>query len=291
MRTNVPSMVAGFLCHTGERDPEVLFQSFAHYLLTSSDAWTLPVPLEKIRRHHGFQCHGRALLNRGMLLGQNIFVNSDDPATVQRFTEAHEMMESLCATLRSETPSRLPTHVERSFDRYKERWCDSGAAALLMPAALVYPEVSARGMSLTAGRYFAQRWQTSLTATMRRMLDVDMEACIFALLQEGHRKREVIPSRVGQGVLWGEREHWDPPAQLRVMRWWRSPQTTSRLCHNESFLRDLSIYQTLADGVTGVVRVGRDRLDLEKIQGEYDTESLLIHIEAKATVMTLLHLA
>ncbi len=102
MRTNVPSMVAGFLCHTGERDPEVLFQSFAHYLLTSSDAWTLPVPLEKIRRHHGFQCHGRALLNRGMLLGQNIFVNSDDPAYFggylnENFVQTFEALPALTA--------------------------------------------------------------------------------------------------------------------------------------------------------------------------------------------------
>jgi hypothetical protein len=282
--------VHAFLCQVDTADPETLFSLYARYLLDSSGAWALPVPLDRIRTHHGFHRRSAPLPQRGFLLDDTIFINSDDPLVVQRFSEAHELMESLAAALASEASSRLPSDVRVKFRRDKERWCEQGAAELLLPSELVFPLVPSVGLTLAESQKLSRLCQTSLTATIRRMLDADVEPCIFALLKEGYKKSQLVPSQVGQGVLWGRPEDWDPAAELRVWKRWCSKQTQIFLCLNESFSRDTSIYQTLSAGVVGEIRCAHELLDLEHIQGRYHTESMLVIIDHSAVVMTLIHL-
>ena len=113
-----------------------MFREYARYLLRSSDACKLPISLESIRKQHGFQWHTVPISQRGFLIGDAIYVNSDDQLTVQRFTEAHELMELLVLALRSETPSRIETKAWPKFEKDKEQWCEQGAAELLMPERL-----------------------------------------------------------------------------------------------------------------------------------------------------------
>lgn len=145
--------VAGdFLRQTGETEPNSLFTAYAEHLLSSAAAWELPVPLEKIRKRHKLKLQATSLSQRGFLLGRTIFINDDDATTVQRFTEAHELMETLTIALRSEAPSRLDPETIRVFDVEKERWCEQGAAALLLPERLFFPRVDEVGISLCSAR-------------------------------------------------------------------------------------------------------------------------------------------
>jgi hypothetical protein len=284
------NVAEAFLLQTEETDPLTLFRLYAQYLLRSSNTWKLPVSLDRVRDRHGFRRRTASLDLRGFLFGDEIFINSDDATTVQRFTEAHEMMESLVVALRSEDPPRLAAHTQQELHSNKEDWCEQGAAEFLMPAELFFPLVVERGLSLATGRQLASLCQTSLTATIRRMLDADIAPCIFALLKEGFKKSQQVPSKVGQGVLWGDPADWDPPAELRVWKRWSSPQVKVFLCWNESFSRDTSIYHTLRAGNAGEIRSGHDMLDLEYIKGSHYTESMLVIIDDTPVVMALIHL-
>lgn len=284
-----PAVVATFLAETTENDPVKLFCLYAQYLLRTAGAWELPVRLERVREKHGFHRRGAPLTQRGFLLGDIVVVNIDDPTLVQRFSEAHELMEALFCALTDEHPFRFSVS-KQALRKQKERYCEMGAAELLMPAALVFPEVQGKSLCFSEGRKLAELCQTSLTAAIRRLLEADLWPGIFMHLREAHKKNEVVPSQVGQQVLWGKPEEWDPPAELRVWKTWQSPQSKIFVCHNESVARETTVYQTLTDGIVGQVRTGYDRLEMENLKGCYYTESMLVNMSKKPTVMTLIHL-
>lgn len=268
-----------------------LFQDFARYLLDTAGACEFPVSLNLIRQKHNFSRKPSPFNDkRGFLFGSAIFINYDDPTSVQRFTEAHELMESLVVALRTEKPSRIPGNFQPQFERDKENWCERGAAELLMPTSTFFPLVAKHGISLNTGRKLAGLYQTSLTATIRRMLDSDLNPCIFAILREGHKKDQIVPSKTGQEVLWGTPADWDPPAELRVWKHWRSPQAKTFLVQNESFPRTSLTYQTLELGVVGQVQQTKEILDLAQIKGLHQIETMLVTINKVFSVMTLINL-
>jgi hypothetical protein len=284
------SSAVTFLNQIDVTDPWYLFSLYAQHLLQASGIHTLPVPLAEIRATHGFQRHSAPLPHRGFRLENSIFVNSDDSEAVQRFTEAHEIMEGLFKAIRQENPSRFPQQKAANCWQDKERWCERGAAELLMPSELFFPLVRDVGVSLEAGRVLASRCRTSLTATIRRMIDSDVAPCVFLLLREGHKKHQTVPSQDGQLVLFGSPEDWDPPAELRVWRSWRAPQVTKFICNNESISRGTSVYRTLKTDSNGAITEGCDELDMEYIKGTYHTESMKVTIGGVDTVMALVHL-
>jgi Zn-dependent peptidase ImmA (M78 family) len=284
------SPAKSFLLQATEQDPPQLYQAFADYLLETANCRSLPIALDDIRKRHGFRFKKAPIPQRGLLYDDIIVVNLDDPDTVQAFSQAHEMMESLTVALRQETVWRFPKISPQMFAGEKERWCELGAATLLMPKALFFPLVQQHSVSLDVARYLAGRCGTSLTATIRRMLDANVSQTIFVLWAENHKKNEVVPTKVGQGVLWGDPAEWDPPAQLRVMRSWSAPDVNVRICQNESVSRQSSLYATLASAIPGRVNIGYENLNLEFLKKEVRTESMLVKINNAPVVMSLIHL-
>ncbi|WP_143467497.1 ImmA/IrrE family metallo-endopeptidase [Leptolyngbya ohadii] len=133
-----------------------------------------PIALTPIYQHFGIPEPLRAPLDeqQGILVDSNsgiILIKEDDPIVRQRFTEGHELMELLFdAQLEAQEAlgSLLPTWSEP----HKERLCDRGAAELLMPQSSFVPRLSQAGISFRTGRSLAKRYQTSLVATLMRML-------------------------------------------------------------------------------------------------------------------------
>jgi len=280
----------GFLASNRTSNGFELFTSYANDLLRLSDSLHIPVDLGRIRSTYGLRTREAPLDARGLMLGDCIVVNSDDSHSVQRFSKAHEIMESLFLALQAEEQCRFPREAETRSWPEKERWCERGAAELLMPSELFYPLVSRLGVSLQSAQVLSRSCQSSLTATVRRMLASGMSRCVFVLLKQGHKKSQVVPSKSGQMPLWGNPEDWDPPAELRVWRKWSSPHDCPFVCPNESISHQTSIYQTLESGVPGQIYEGLDDLDMEYIKGPHDTESLLVRIDGEVVIMALVHL-
>ena len=282
---------AAFLRQRSDATPsETLFRDYASYLLDAAGARQLPVPLERIREACKLQRHTAPIPQRGFLMGEAIVINSDDQATVQRFTEAHEMMETLAAVLRRYILDRLPEKMNGEFDREKEHWCEAGAAELLMPADLFFPLLPGAAPGLQTAKQLAGICRTSFTATVRRILDADRHPSIFLLLKEGHKKGQYVPSKAGQLVLWDEPEDWDPPARLRVWRYWASPQVGDFVCRNESFPSNSVVYRAFETGSPGEIVHGEEQLDLEYIKGWHEIEAMPVTISGERVVMALVNL-
>ncbi len=284
MATEKLSPVEEFLNDYRFINHKLLFQDYAAFLLEASDAYELPVPLQRIRETFHLKRHEAAINHRGFLLNNNIFINSDDSNSVQRFTEAHELMEILVRSLNSGNEHQIQNQAK------KEQLCEFGAAELLMPTYLATPIISEFGFGLTGATQLANRCQTSLTATMRRILFLDYAPQVFAILKEGYRKSQYDPSTVGQGVLWGEPDDWKPVVELRVWKRWCSPQTKQLLCINESFAKGTLASNLLISGIPGVIESKCDTLDLEYINGAYLVEGMRVTINEMPCVMLLIHL-
>jgi len=118
-----------------------------------------PIDLTQIYQHFGIPTPLRAPLEeqQGILVDSNngiILIKEDDPLVRQRFTEGHELMELLFdAQAEASSSSCLPAWSEQ----HKERLCDRGAAALLMPESSFVPKLQQLGLPSKPG----DRWRIS----------------------------------------------------------------------------------------------------------------------------------
>lgn len=152
-----------------------------------------PIDLTQIYQHFGMPTPLRAPLEeqQGILVDSNngiILIKEDDPLVRQRFTEGHELMELLFdAQAEASSTSFLPAWSEH----HKERLCDRGAAALLMPESSFVPKLHQLGISLRAGRSLATLYQTSLLATLVRMVQYGTGNCALVMWHPALKPSEV----------------------------------------------------------------------------------------------------
>jgi hypothetical protein len=115
-------------------------------------AFAMPLPIQApLEDQQGILVDG----DRGLIL-----IKGDDPRARQRFTESHELMELFFDA---------PTGLELPGPE-KERWCDRGAAQLLMPPQSFGARVENLGVSIDSARILALTFETSLIATLMQMM-------------------------------------------------------------------------------------------------------------------------
>lgn len=183
-----------------------IVREFARYVLDETSCRTLPTSLNAICKHL------RLPVTRQPLLGQRgfttedrrIYLNADDRETVQKFTAAHEVMEILSLTIDGGVADEwMPDAVIAEFTDRKERLCELGAAELVMPTHLFHEVVAQKAVDLAWVREIATRCQVSLTATVWRIIELDLAPLIFIVWQHKHKPTEYVPSQVGQLNLFG----------------------------------------------------------------------------------------
>jgi Zn-dependent peptidase ImmA (M78 family) len=163
-----------------------------------------PIDLSPIYRHFGIPIPLRVPLEeqQGVLVDSStgiILIKEDDPIVRQRFTEGHELMELLFDAIENSPWD----------ETQKERWCDQGAADLLMPQSSFMPRLIEWGMSLATGKAIAQLYQTSLIATLVRMIHLTQTDHALILWHYANKPSEVGSSHKPQ-----------PRKKLRI--WWRT---------------------------------------------------------------------
>ncbi len=240
-----------------------------------------PIDLAHIYQAFGIPTPIRAPLTdqQGILVDSDaglILIKEDDPVVRQRFTEGHELMELLfdaCDRLQLEGQTKLHWSVHK-----KEQLCDRGAAELLMPTASFLPKLQTLGCSLQTGRVLASLYQTSLLATLLRM--VQHEAGAYALVMWLHalRRRE-------EGYLPTKPQ---PKKKLRV--WWRAKAQG----WNSGFIpKNKSIPHTsliAAAFTSGQPQMGLETLDFGCEVIHCYLEAIPIQVGEKPCVVSLLHL-
>ncbi len=240
-----------------------------------------PIDLECIYRHFGMPTPIRAPLDeqQGILVDSRtgiILIKENDPIVRQRFTEGHELMELLFdAHEQVKIGSVLPSWS----GEYKERLCDRGAADLLMPESSFLPRLQDLGICLNTARSLANLYQTSLLATLVRMMQQGCGNYALVMWHCALKPREVKELSA---------KEISPQKKLRV--WWR---TQTKDWTGGFIPKDKSIpHNSLISYayVSGQPYSGKEKIHLGWGFIECDVEATPIQIGDKYCVLSLLRL-
>jgi hypothetical protein len=164
-----------FLNQFGSLQTEEDVEHYVNFLReTAGLPAELPVDLDRIFAHFGMPIPLRVPLDdqQGILLDSDrgvILIREGDPIERQRFTEGHELMELLFDAQDRVTEE---LNLEPWDETRKEKLCDAGAASLLMPKIQFERHLQHLGTSLETGRSLCRLYQTSLIATLIRMVQL-----------------------------------------------------------------------------------------------------------------------
>jgi IrrE N-terminal-like domain len=175
----------------------------------------LPVDLRQIYQRFCIPEPIRVPLDQqqGILLNSYkglILIKENDPIVRQRFTEGHELIELLFDVQTDvQTQLGLPHWAEAR----KEQLCDAGAAELLMPRSGFRDRLANLGVSLAAARKLAMLYQTSLIATLLRMLDLTDDGYALVLWHHALKPTEIrrasSPAQAKLRIHWCKtNSHW-----------------------------------------------------------------------------------
>ncbi|KAM3099896.1 ImmA/IrrE family metallo-endopeptidase [Phormidesmis sp. 146-12] len=262
-----------FLARYGALQREEDVYLYVDFLRRSAGLSDEPaIDLSLIYNHFGIPNPIRAPLDeqQGILIDSNtgtILIKEDDPIARQRFTEGHELME-LLFDAHLEIANSLPWSEQR-----KESLCDQGAADLLMPRSSFIPRLNDLGISFDTARSLSETYQTSLLATLVRMI------------QQGSDNAALIVWRYSLKPT--EHKLDNPEKKLRI--WWRT-QTQSWsggfIPKHKSVCDDSQICTVYE---TGYPYRGRETIDLGSVQINCQIEAIPMTIGDQFCVLSLLH--
>lgn len=110
-----------------------------------------------------------------------IFVNKTDSLERQRFTEAHELIELLYIACKESHRWSESVFANISFD--KEKLCQEGAGALLIPREAYFRYLGRQDINLQFASHLAELFGTSFTATVHRMVNLNSKDCCMLVWQ------------------------------------------------------------------------------------------------------------
>lgn len=119
-----------------------------------------------------------------------IIFHAGDPASRQKYSTAHELVELLFLELPGEI--RQDRLKENIFGIKKERICQKAAANLLMPIESFHPRAMRIGLSFQSAELLADEYEVSLMAALCRMTDMYPKQSIFILWQLKNKPTELM---------------------------------------------------------------------------------------------------
>lgn len=280
----------GFLRTTRLQSADELVEGYANFLLNEARAFSLPVQLDRVKEHTKLTVHRKRLARdqRGFTTPDlSIYLNVLDGPTVQKFTLAHELMEVFFFALKDGCADHwMDEGLFTSLCDEKERYCDKGAAHLVMPLPLFRELIPESKLSFHLVQEIASFCEVSLTAVLWRIVEYQLSPILVIFWAYKHKPSEVVPSHIGQGNLFGAPEDMDPPKKMRVERVF-SPPGFPFIPPDKSMPVDSSVQVAY---ITGKETTGYERLDLVAIRGRYCIESRAFDVSGERKVMSLIHL-
>lgn len=241
-----------------------------------------PIDLECIYRQFGIPIPLRVPLDeqQGILVDSRtgiILIKENDPIVRQRFTEGHELIELLFDACDGQ--GKIGKCIPNWSGEQKERLCDRGAADLLMPESSFLPNLQGLGISLTTARSLATLYQTSLLATLVRMMQQGCGNYALVVWHCALKPREVR-----------EIAAKDLQAQKKLRVWWRTQTkdwTGGFIPKDKSIPHDSLISYAY---VSGQPYNGTENIHLGWGFINCQIETMPIQIGDKYCVLSLLHL-
>lgn len=245
-----------------------------------------PVDLTKIYSCFGIKSHQAPLVDQqGMSDGFRGFmlIKEDDPYTRQRFSEAHELIEFLFHQYKDLPEWRCSYYA--THHTTKERLCQKGAAALLMPQSSFVPAMLAKEFSFECASDLASSYETSLLATLYRMLSECVEERLLVIWRFALKPTQEV--NLAQPSLFGGDLKMMPQKRLRI--WWTvvSAGVNNKFIPEHQSIPDDSIIATAYE--TGLLQNGVEYFHLKGIHGRYNVEAKRVNIGNEICVFSLLH--
>lgn len=271
--------------------------AYARFLRSEAGVETsLPVDVDRIYQTFGIrqgslQVHEQLVGMEGFAADRLglVFISTEGPEARQRFTKAHELVEYLITALQGNAYNHvLRNYIEGSK---KEKLCEWGAAALLMPRQSFIPDVNEMDVSLASASELAGRYQTSLLATLYGIVE-HHAAQDTALIVWHHAHRKAERERLAadnQASLFDDAYRSTIPLAVRV--WWtafpRHLRIVARALRNKSTPDDSLVGRVFADRLP---RQGREIVKLVKLRGECFVDAVAAEIDNKPCVISLFRL-
>lgn len=270
---------AAFLSRYGMLQSETDVSQYVEFLRQASGLSDQPpIDLSRIYHHFGMPTPLRAPLDeqQGILVDSAtgiILIKENDPIVRQRFTEGHELMELL---FDAQTQTRSSSVLPNWSEPRKEQLCDQGAADLLMPESSFAAYVNQLGISFTTGRTLAHLYQTSLLATLIRMMQLGSGSHALVMWHRALKQEETNRDR-------------PQPKKLRI--WWRTRTKDwlgGFIPKNKSIGSKSLIFLAYS---TGRSQTGSEQIDLGWGIVDCQVEAMAMQIGDKPCVLSLLHVA
>lgn len=269
-----------FLCRYGRLQCEDDVFRYVDFLRQESKLEDQPpINLSCIYHHFGIPDPLRVPLDeqQGILVDSStgiILIKEDDPVVRQRFTEGHELIELL---FDAQEQASIGSFLPKWSEQRKERLCDQGSADLLMPQSSFVPRLHQLGISLKTGRSLATLYQTSLLATLVRMLQYGTGNCALVMWHCALKPSEVKQIRSATA---------HPQKKLRV--WWKTQTqdwTGGFIPKDKSIAHDSLISQAY---VSGQPQSGTETIHLGWGSISCQVEAMPMRIGDRAYVLSLL---
>nr|WP_242041603.1 ImmA/IrrE family metallo-endopeptidase [Alkalinema sp. FACHB-956] len=278
-----------FLHRYGSLQTEADVFHYVEFLRESANLSNrLPTDLDAIYQHFGMPIPLKVPLDeqQGILLDSYqgvILIKEDDPIVRQRFTEGHELMELLFdAQADVAQKLQIPTWEEAR----KEKLCDAGAAELLMPRSQFTSHLNHLGVSLDSARSLSALYQTSLLATLIRLVELASGQHALVVWHRSLKPSERKPAKSRRTTA----EQPAPTYAPKLRIWWRvtSPDWQAGFLPRDKSIDDTSlIAQALT---TGQTQKGQESLPLGWGTIDCRVEAMPVQIGEKSCVISLLHL-
>jgi Zn-dependent peptidase ImmA (M78 family) len=208
-----------------------------------------------------------------------ILIKEDDPIVRQRFTEGHELVELLFDAQEELAKSlNLPPFDP---DR-KEKLCDAGAAELLMPSSSFVPQLKRLGMSLETGRSLSRYYQTSLLATLIRMIELATGQHALVVWHVALKPTERRAMKASPPMT-------SPPPDEKLRIWWRVMSQKWKggfIPKDKSIGAESAIAQALSNNS---LQTAIEPIDLGWGNSLCRIEAMPVQIGEKTCVVSLLH--
>jgi Zn-dependent peptidase ImmA (M78 family) len=270
---------------------EGLVRGYADALLRASDAYGFPVDLALVAER--FELPGpvttAGIGQRGLTTPDlRIFLNAEDPATVRKFTLAHEFMEVFFVAFREGAADAWMSEAmfsEMNEESRKERLCDVGAAELIMPMEH-FIEAMPAPVTLPWAEELASDGQVSLTATLWRLLETGLVEAVLVFWQYCLKPKETKAHDEGQLGLFDAVPEMQPLRKLRVQRVITPPKFEQYIPNQKSVPIESIITRAFLEKQ---YLCGRESIDLVGLEGEFWVEAQPFRLMDQDLAMSLIH--
>ncbi|WP_158666621.1 ImmA/IrrE family metallo-endopeptidase [Salinibacter altiplanensis] len=270
-------------------------KDYASYLLRSTgQGGSPPVALKPIfdrfslslsevdMKSGGTEIEGMNVAEIGVIL-----YDASDRQTRQRFTQAHELVESLLSALKG---NRYRNSVKKYIEQNerKERLCNWGASCILMPLGLFNEHVQETELGIEAAEQIGEAFQTSRLATLWHMVYCYPRSVGLVVWKYTHKPAdEKSMADSSQLSFLDEGYRHAPQKELRA-QWnvFGSPAEEYQVPRNKSVSRDSLIFQAYDEGA---LCEGREQVSLVNLEGEFQVEAAPFVVGNDTYVVSLFH--